>query len=429
MTSPKSQEDSGRTFSVGQLSALLKGCFSNPLFHSLTVYGEIFQIHPGKYTYIELGDQGKKETNSPIVKCAFATYYGDGYGLGDLKPGDVISVTGSLTYYEHGCSLTLWGESTTLLSSQTGKNLLLRKKTLEKLEKLGYLEESRKKPIPRFCRKVAVLTAETGAAYQDILKTLHDRFPVSSVLFPVTVQGENAAKSILAALEEAKKGDFDVILLGRGGGSKTDLSCFDDEKVALSIATSPVPVITAIGHTVDTSIADRVSDRMAITPTEGASLINPSLADIEEEKEAILEGLRDGYLSILREKRLALEGLRNALLAYSPSRLLSGKEEKRKSLESSLSIAFLAKASQYRQEKESLSSALEDGLSYYLGKKKAECLALAGNMEALSPLLILDKGYAQVFQDGILVRHPKDLHKGSAEIAYPEGRRKVDVSD
>ena len=220
-----------KAYSVSEISDILKAAFSNPSFINLPVYGEVYSIKLGKFSYIEIGDQGNKQTNSPLLKCAFSTFYNDNFHLDEIKVGDVILITGNLSYYPHGSSITLWGNSVEILKSQEGKNLLLKKKTLEKLDKMGYLDEKRKRKIPTYCKKVAILTAENGAAYQDILKTLHDRFPVSSVLYPVVVQGDNAAKSIVKALHLANEKDYDVIILGRGGGSKTDLSCFDDEKV------------------------------------------------------------------------------------------------------------------------------------------------------------------------------------------------------
>lgn len=416
--------------SVKQLSDILQGCFSNPAFSNLSVYGEVYSIKLGKFSYIEIGDQGNRQTSSPIVKCAFSTFYHSDYHLEEIKVGDVIQVRGSLSYYPHGCSITLWGKEVNILQSQLGKNLLLKQKILKKLDSLGYLDPKRKKPIPRYVKKVAILTAQSGAAYQDILKTLHERFPVSTVLYPITVQGENAARSIVKALERAKKDDSDIILLGRGGGSKSDLSCFDDEKVALAIATSEKPVITSIGHTIDTSIADRVSDRMAITPTEGASLINPSLEEIREAREDYLLRLTESFVRRVEEKRrnLALYGTR--LDSLSPKSRISVKrkelQERKKDMEHSFlnRIALLDSAiSRYRVD---LIHVIRDNLN----RKRMDLKGFTSVLEVHNPTFAEKNGYAVLFKDGKKVYSAKELSAGDrVTITYSDGKKEATIKE
>jgi exodeoxyribonuclease VII large subunit len=388
-----------KPLSVSELSQILKACFENPAFSDLSVYGEVYSIRLGKFSYIDLGDQGKNETSSPLLRCAFSSFYGDDYGLSEIKVGDVITIRGSLSYYPHGSSVTLWGKSVEVLQNQAGKNLLAKKKTLEKLEKLGYLDEKRKRPIPGACQKVAILTAESGAAYQDILKTLHDRFPVSTVLYPVTVQGEGAAASIVKAMAKAQESKADVILLGRGGGSKSDLSCFDDEKVALAIAESRIPVITAIGHTIDTAIADRVSDVKAITPTEGASLINRPLSDVIEDREEFLTSLGDLFRAKIEEKALETESFRKRLEELSPLRILAEKRKKKDDYLNSLLTLF---RSHLREGKTylgtyrtALASRTENLLSLAIARKDRYVALL----ESLSPEQYAKRGFAEVREE------------------------------
>lgn len=417
-----------KALSVKQLSDFLTEAFNNPIFQKIAVYGEIYSIKLGKFSYIEIGDQGNKQTNSPILKCAFSTYYNNDFHLEDYKPGDVIEVEGKLSYYSHGCSLTLWGNKITMLQSQLGKNLLQKRKTLEKLEKLGYLDEKRKRPIPVYCKKMAILTASNGAAYQDILKTLHQRFPMDTVLYPIVVQGDSAARSIVSAMEKANKGDYDVILLGRGGGSKTDLACFDDEKVAFSIAESRIPVITAIGHTIDTAIADRVSDKMAITPTEAASLINPSLEDIEAKQDNYKDSLKKEYCDHLDKHALNLEGYKRRLEELSP---LGKLKEKSKALKEDClkRDTFYKKILQLKKvemEKESnqLNLKMELLLETYKGRKSK----LTSLLETYNPENLKKKGYALLYKDGKKIESIKQLKKGDQiTITYPDGRKEAEI--
>ncbi len=417
-----------QALSVGELSNILKACFENPKFSSLPVYGEVLSIRGGKFTYIEIGDQGKKELSSPILKCAFSSFDRFVGDLTSIKQGDVILVEGRLSYYPHGSSVTLWGKRVEILKTQEGKNLLEKKKTLEKLDKLGYLDPKRKRPIPRYCKKVAILTAETGAAYQDILKTLHDRFPVNSVLFPCIVQGSDAPKSILSALEKATKGDFDCILLGRGGGSKTDLSCYDDEKLALAIAKSPIPIITCIGHTIDTAIADRVSDKSCITPTEAASEINPSLEEICRAKEDYLISLKERMEKILEAKEYALSSFEEKLNYLSlDNRLKMACERLEKKKKESILLyekKIAREVSSYHEREHRLNHLM----SSYIQKKKLSLVSYLEKINAHSPLLMKEKGYAQIYLNGEKVKNISQLKTDDLiTITYPDGRRMAKI--
>ncbi len=417
-----------KPLSVSQLSNILKACFENPMFSSLSVYGEVYSIRLGKFTYIDLGDQGHKETNSPLLRCAFNCYYGNDYGLEDIKVGDVIQITGSLSYYAHGSSLTLWGKRVEMLQTQSGKALLEKKKTLEKLDKLGYLDPKRKRPIPKFCKRIAILTAETGAAYQDIKKTLHDRFPVDTVLFPTVVQGDGAAKSIVKNLNKASKMDFDCIILGRGGGSKTDLSCFDDEAVAMAIAESRIPVITCIGHTIDTAIADRVSDAQAITPTEGASLINPSLEDIHDELRSIQENLDDRFSSIMNSACFTLEQRKKRLESLSPLSYLKKEQKKINSSLSNLNYCLTNLIKKKTLEIDKDKSSLDSLFQAYINKKNEALLRKEKELEKYNPTLLENKGYAVIMKGDKKITSSSLLNSGDEiEITFLDGRKTAKI--
>lgn len=410
--------------SVKQLSDILQGCFSNPAFSNLSVYGEVYSIKLGKFSYIEIGDQGNKQTSSPIIKCAFSTFYSNPYHLEEIKVGDVIQVTGSLSYYPHGCSITLWGKDVKILQTQLGKNLLLKQKVLKKLDSLGYLNPERKREIPKYVKKVAILTAKTGAAYQDILKTLHERFPVDSVLYPIVVQGEDAAKSIVKAMSKVQESDCDVIILGRGGGSKSDLSCFDDEKVALSIATSKIPVITCIGHTIDTSIADRVSDKMAITPTEGASLINPSKTEILDRQSQFEKDLDQLFLQKLMEKRRNLESYEKSLEAHSPLSSLKSARTRIENFRKNLNICFLNRLLSYQAKQKETFLAIRQAIQKKVSEKERSLVSYQANLEKFNPKWIEEQGYALVFKDGKKITSSSQLNSNDkVSITYPDGRK------
>ena len=419
-----------KAYSVSEISQILKAAFENPAFSNLPVYGEVYSIKLGKFSYIELGDQGNKQTNSPLLRCAFSTFYGNNYHLEEIKVGDVIMITGKLSYYPHGSSVTLWGNEVEILKSQEGKNLLAKKKTLEKLDKLGYLDERRKRKIPAYCKKVAILTAESGAAYQDILKTLHDRFPVSSVLYPCIVQGDNAARSMTTALLKAQEGDYDCILLGRGGGSKTDLSCFDDEKLSLAIAESKIPVITCIGHTIDLAIADRVSDIRAITPTEGASLINPSKDEVIQRRKDFDSQLEEGIKNIIRSYAMNLSAYQEKLEAYSPKNKLKNERNKIAQLKDKLDLLYQAKIQQKRNDQALYRNKIDHLIKSLLQKKKLECNQYTSLLDNLDPKRFASKGYALIYKDGKKITSIGQLNEDDTiTITYHDGRKDAIIKE
>lgn len=419
-----------KAYSVSEISQILKAAFENPAFSNLPVYGEVYSIKLGKFSYIELGDQGNKQTNSPLLRCAFSTFYGNNYHLEEIKVGDVIMITGKLSYYPHGSSVTLWGNEVEILKSQEGKNLLAKKKTLEKLDKLGYLDERRKRKIPAYCKKVAILTAESGAAYQDILKTLHDRFPVSSVLYPCIVQGDNAARSMTTALLKAQEGDYDCILLGRGGGSKTDLSCFDDEKLSLAIAESKIPVITCIGHTIDLAIADRVSDIRAITPTEGASLINPSKDEVIQRRKDFDSQLEEGIKNIIRSYAMNLSAYQEKLEAYSPKNKIKNERDKIAQLKDKLDLLYQAKIQQKSNDQALYRNKIDHLIKSLLQKKKLECNQYTSLLDNLDPKRFASKGYALIYKDGKKITSIGQLNEDDTiTITYHDGRKDAIIKE
>lgn len=419
-----------KALSVGELSDILKACFQNPAFRSLAVYGEVYSLRRGKFSYLEIGDPGRNEVSSPLLKCAFRTLYGDSYGLADVKVGDIVEIRGALSYYAHGSSVTLWGEEIEIRQEQMGRNLLRKRKTLEKLEGLGYLDASRKRSLPSLCRRIAIVTAYPSAAYEDILKTLHERFPVDTVLFPATVQGEEAAHSLLSALEKARKQDFDALILGRGGGSKTDLSAFDDEKLAMAIATYPCPVITCIGHTIDTSIADRVSDISAITPTEGASYVNPRLEDVRRRWNDLGERLKAGFQALLDSRQLSLDALRTRLSDLSPYRRLKAHQESLRARRRFLAFAYTGLLQAFEQKRGALLAQLRKAMQDLLLDRRERLLSLQALFRSLDPKLVGRKGYAVVFKGGEKVFSSGELQEGDVvTITFADGRRTARIQE
>ncbi len=207
-----------------------------------------------------------------------------------LKEGAEIIVSGNIQLYEKGGTINLI--ATNIELSGEGDLFKRFQQLKNKLESLGFFDPSHKKPIMRFNQNVGVITALTGAVIQDIQSTIKRRFPnINLYLYNVSVQGINAEKEIIHALKTADKNNHDVILLARGGGSLEDLWTFNSEMIAIEIYNLNTPIISAIGHETDFTIADFVADLRAATPTAGAELLNPHYQDIKGEVKTLLKNL------------------------------------------------------------------------------------------------------------------------------------------
>jgi exodeoxyribonuclease VII large subunit len=229
----------------------------------------------------------------------------------DLSDGQRVVARGRLTIYEAQGSYQMVARAI----EPAGRGDLERafRLLVAKLEKEGLFDEARKRPLPRYPRTVAVVTSPTGAAVRDILATLARRFPCVDVLFaPVQVQGERAPFEIVRALDALAEHDVDVVILGRGGGSIEDLWAFNDEAVARAIHRSRAPVVSAVGHESDVTIADFVADRRAATPTMAAEIVVPDRSDVARRVASCME---QGSLRL--QARLALETRRVGELVRS----------------------------------------------------------------------------------------------------------------
>ena len=235
------------------------------------VKGELsnVKVHSSGHIYFTLKDDAARITSVMFAMNAKSLKFVPESGMNVLVRGDinVFEVAGQYQLY-----------AATIQPDGIGELFLAFEQLKKKLQQEGLFHPSRKKAIPTFPKKIGVVTSKTGAAIRDILTTLERRYPISEVIvFPSIVQGPQAAPSIVKSIEKANQvGDLDILIVGRGGGSIEDLWAFNEEVVARAIANSRVPIISAIGHETDTTIADFVSDLRAPTPTAAAEMAVPS---------------------------------------------------------------------------------------------------------------------------------------------------------
>jgi len=241
-----------------------------------------------------------------------------------------------------------------------------------KLAREGFFEAMRKRPLPPFPKKIGIVTSPTGAAVRDILKVFERRFAdIGVLIYPVRVQGIESAREVSEGIKELNMvPGIDVIIIARGGGSQEDLWAFNEEIVARAIFNSKIPVVSAVGHEIDFTIADMVADLRASTPSAAAEMVIRSKEELKERLTAILFQLRSGLRNIIADKRIFLHRLERGLI--DPSRRLK----------------------EIRLRLGDMTDRLALSMSHSLEMIKKDCRHIAERLNILSPLNILGRGYS-----------------------------------
>ncbi len=362
-----------RIATVSQANSYIKALMdSDEILRDIWVQGEIsnFKLHSSGHMYLSLKDE-----NSNLRAVMFRT--ANERLIFSPENGMKVLAHGRISAYERDGQYQLYIDS--MQPDGEGALYIAFEQLKAKLLAEGLFDESRKKKLPKFPKKVGVITSKTGAAIQDILNILKRRYPCAEVLiYPVLVQGDGAAQSIVKAIEYFnKKSLADVLIVGRGGGSAEDLWAFNDEMLARAIAASQIPVISAVGHETDFTICDFVSDLRAPTPSAAAELAVPSIDEIFD------------YLDTAQIR------LKNKMKT-----LLLPWEEKLKRLETGRGLTL------FPQKLADLQLQLDSSLDTML-KGVTKTMQLSGeriekntaSLDALSPLKVLDRGYSIALKD------------------------------
>ena len=296
----------------------------------------------------------------------------------------------------------------------------------KELKEAGYFDESLKKPIPKFPKKIGVVTAATGAAIRDIVITIKRRWPLCEIiLFPSLVQGDRAAENIKNQIEVAdREFDLDTLIVGRGGGSIEDLWAFNERVVADAILSCETPVISAVGHEIDTTISDYVADLRAATPTAAAELAVPDIDEIKANVNNLNSRANNVMGKQLYDNQVKFENIKNRALFRNPyrihdmkamdldfirGRLVSSSKDMINSNKMTLSRI---KSSKVFKAPDSIFEKQENNLSYYIAK-----------LDVLNPLLTIQRGYAVARTGGKVVSSAKVLKKDDElELQFKDGK-------
>ena len=389
-------------FTVSELTAQIKRLVTNR-FRDVRVEGEVSnaKLYPSGHLYFTLKD------DEAMLKAVAFNYRMKFPGKEVIKDGDRVICEGKVDVYEKRGEYQLIVSGLTIQIDQG--NLYLKFLALkEKLFKEGLFDESHKKPLPLFPERIGIVTSPVGAAVRDMLRIIYGKFPNMAVaIYPVKVQGEEAAAEIVEGiryLNETKA--VDLIITGRGGGSLEDLAPFNEEIVARAIYASEIPVISAVGHEVDFTIADFTADVRAATPTAAADL---AVRDKEEIKSALEKTRKD----LIQGARRLIESSKFAF--YQQATEL--KERK---------TEFFTSQSIYLDE---LSNDLRQGFADLLKDRRRTLDNLTQRMADLNPDNILKRGYSitQRKQTGDIILDSKDVAQGE-DLVVTLHKGKIDVS-
>ena len=412
--------------SVSELNLLIAEAIRRePRIRSITVRGEVsgFRHHmPSGHWYFSLKDE---ESAVSCVMFRQNTFHAR------MKPrdGDRVLISGYVDVYPKNGTYQLYAMS--LRPDGTGDLFLRFEELKRKLSAEGLFDNARKRILPMVPRKVAVITSGSGAAWHDILNVSGLRNPsVPIVLIPVTVQGDRAAAEIAAGIRTAnEQTDADVLIVARGGGSAEDLWCFNEEIVARAVAGSRIPVVSGVGHEIDTTICDLAADVRASTPSNAAEIVFPDRKELRGRVNALRIGLQRAMEG---ESTKAAAKIREAVLRLtyvSPEKRIA-----RLTAESSLRRAGLNHAMQTRLEVASAqirmdTMALTNAVHRRTENAQMQMLRLRERLEAINPLRVLQRGYTLVTdrEGSVLTGVQKAREAGEIRIRFADGETEATV--
>ena len=389
---------------VAQLNAYIKELLDQePNVPKVLVRGEIsnYRPHPSGHMYFSLKD-GEASVSAVMFR-------GDAYRL-RFKPenGMQVLVSGRVSLFVKSGQFQIYVNE--MHPEGAGDLFVAFEQMKKKLEAEGLFDPSKKKPIPAYPRRIGLVTAPSGAAVRDMIRILRARWPAAEILlFPVLVQGPDAAADIASAIRRANAlRAADVLLVGRGGGSAEDLWAFNEEPVARAIFDSEIPVISGVGHEPDVTIADLAADLRAATPSNAAELATPDREELARRVGDLSRSLQSGETAFLRQLRSRLEALTSTRVMQSPTGYI---DERRMVLDH-------------------LRDRLAARMTIRNESARRRLTAAAATLNAVSPLAVLGRGYAIPTKEGRAVRSAGELAAGDAlRVQFSEGAAQCIVKE
>ena len=392
------------TFKVKEVSKYISNVLRRDSFLSnISVEGEVSNFKKsGGHSYFSIKD------DEAMLKCVVFKTIPIAQSL-NLTDGQKVVVTGTVMTYEKGSYYQILCKNV----EEVGRGNLYEQflALKEKLSKEGLFNSELKKPIPKFPKNIGVVTAKNGAAIRDILNTLRRRYRIANIYFyPAKVQGIGASDEIALGVKYLDSLDFiDTIIVGRGGGSFEDLNAFNDENLLRTIFNCKKPVISAVGHEIDTMLTDYVADKRAATPTAGAELSSVSMDEIKEFLNQAEKKLNKNILEEISAEKVQLEHFKKELEYYNPANRITTLKENLENLKKSLDEKIV---SIFKYNKQLLDFKRQ-------------------SLEIINPNSILDRGYSIIYNDkNEIVKDIKTVNVGdSLKLKVSNGEIISDVKE
>ena len=409
---------------ISQLTRYIKYKIDNDVnLNEVFIKGEIsnFKAHSRGHYYFTIKDEGSRINAvmfaTATKKLAFTP-----------EDGMKVLVTGKISVFEANGGYQIYVSD--MLEDGVGNLYIAYEQLKKKLEAEGLFDERFKKPIPKIPKRVGVVTAPTGAAIKDIISTIKRRWPLTEIyLFPSLVQGEMAKDDIVKQIEKADKYNLDTLIVGRGGGSIEDLWPFNEEIVARAIFACNTPVISAVGHEIDFTIADFVADLRAPTPTGAAEMAVPQLNDMVNYLNQVKIRLNNTISNKLKISKNRLKEITSRSILKNPITIYQTKEMIFSNTLERLKFNLINLTN--IKEKELLkikNSYILKNPYQLLDKKSNKYLQIISKLETLSPLLTLKRGYTMTKVNDKVVKSSKDLKTGdNITIDFSDGNVEATV--
>ncbi len=407
---------------IGAITRYLKAKFdADDNLKSVFLKGEIsnFKAHTSGHLYFSLKDETSK-INAIMFRPNASKL--------DFKPADgtKVLVSGRISVYENTGNYQIYIDQ--MLEDGVGNLYVAFEKLKKKLASEGLFDTKYKKQIPKVPKRVGIITASTGAAVRDIITTIRRRFPVcETILFPTLVQGEGAKDDIVKNIKRAEDYNLDVLIIGRGGGSIEDLWAFNEEIVARAIFACEIPIISAVGHEVDFTIADFVADLRAPTPTAAAELAVPNMLDIIKNLENYSIRLKEAIYKKVNYQKLYLDSIKNSFVIKNPMIMYDNKKQTLDLLSNKITELILRKVKDSKEKISYLKTSYIFTNPKSLYKDENTTLNnIIEKLELLNPLKVLKRGYSITYSNNKVVKNIKDV-SDTLKIKVSDGEIKAKV--
>lgn len=375
-------------------NVFLKGEISNLKYHTTGHLYFSVKDENSKINAIMFSSSAKKLNFSPI-------------------DGSKVLITGRISVYESSGSYQIYVSE--MLEDGIGNLYIAFEKLKQKLANEGLFDEKFKKKIPKIPNRIGIVTAPTGAAIKDIISTIKRRYPLAeTILFPSLVQGDMAANDIVKNIKIAENYEIDVLIVGRGGGSIEDLWPFNEEIVARAIFDCPIPVISAVGHEIDFTIADFVADMRAPTPTGAAEMSVPNISDLISNINNLKIRLNEAINKKINFQKLYLDSIKSSFVIKNPMILFENKKQKLDSYLENLQNIFKNYIIDYRHKFDILkNNYILNNPSILYKDKRITLNNLIEKLELVNPLGILKRGYSLTYINNNIVKSINDVKSGN----------------